>query len=266
MERARCSARPQVGREWAMLCRRRVREQSRPGEDVREGEVCRVSSTMVERPLVHVYIRRAAVSSGSGSGPREHSARAKTQRRRGAGQPLTCAWLRAASLQRCVSGTALLLLRRLPSAPFFASAIGASPAGPSSSPPPPPGAVAVPRQTMQQPPATPQHEPRVPGILTSEHVELGVPVVSNDGRPPAVKYTYAVPPRLPAAGRPPAAGCWRWRWLRGFPAVTHSPLMPAAGRCPPITRRCDTTSALPRPRAGSRCARARRAIGRVRAC
>ncbi|KAL5375017.1 hypothetical protein DPSP01_011507 [Paraphaeosphaeria sporulosa] len=43
---------------------------------------------------------------------------------------------------------------------------------------------------MLQPPATAQpEETDIPGIFTSEHVELDVPNVGSDGRPPAVKYT-----------------------------------------------------------------------------
>lgn len=48
-----------------------------------------------------------------------------------------------------------------------------------------------PVQTMQPP-----NEPAIPGIFTSEHVELDVPALGSDARPPAIKYTYAACPPL----------------------------------------------------------------------
>ncbi|KAL5394197.1 hypothetical protein PMIN02_005195 [Paraphaeosphaeria minitans] len=51
---------------------------------------------------------------------------------------------------------------------------------------------------MQQPPATAlPNETEIPGIFASEHVELDVPTVATDGRPPNVKYTS-----LPAYNSP----------------------------------------------------------------
>lgn len=54
---------------------------------------------------------------------------------------------------------------------------------------------------MQQPPTlTRSNETDIPGIFTSEHVSLDVPSTGADGRPPAVKYTYAYTPICPYAG------------------------------------------------------------------
>lgn len=90
----------------------------------------------------------------------------------------------------------------------------------------------TPGSRMQQTPRINQPpEADIPGIYSSQHVSLDVPAL--DGRPPAVKYAFALLPHpLP------------------YPAEV---LMHAPDLYPPTTPPYDTISAQHRPRDASRC-------------